>query len=152
MCKLIETVSEVNQIRTERHAHALEYLSYHGNHHEDRQSEKLRHLMSLYSDSSSPSFSLFLLFCFPLTNYYVSCQDFFSPHPLSPPFFFLNADLCFVVMHFGFLESNQTQNPYIRRLLLFKNNISCLCPSTSALPFLLSLFLLREQNNVIGLP
>lgn len=106
MCKLIETVSEVNQIRTERHAHALEYLSYHGNHHEDRSSEKPRHLMSLYSDSSSPSFSFFTVL---LSSHHLLClmsKNFFSPSTLSP--FFLNADLCFVMMHFGFLESDQT--------------------------------------------
>lgn len=62
MCKISETVSEVNQIRTERHAHALEYLQLPWKPSWRQTVGEARHLMSLFSVFISSSHSPSLLY------------------------------------------------------------------------------------------
>lgn len=59
MCNISETVSEVNQIRTERHAHALEYLQLPWKPSWRQTVGEARHLMSLSSVFISSSRSPF---------------------------------------------------------------------------------------------
>lgn len=54
MCKITQTVGGVNQIRTERHAHALEYLQLPWKPSWRQTARKPRHLLSLFAPTLTP--------------------------------------------------------------------------------------------------
>ena len=134
MCKISETVGEVNQIRTERHAHALEYLQLPWKPSWRQTVGELRHLMSLFFLHLwlflSLLYSVLLCVSLMLSVYHAVSQSFSFPL------------LCFAMIYFVFMDLDPCNNPYIRRLYCFAIHLLLL----SAIPLLLFLSLQTAET------